>query len=62
MCLAEKENFKHIHFHIIPKAKDLPEELKGTKIFKMLKCTSEEAVSKEEVIDFCNKMKEELKK
>lgn len=35
MCLAELKHFNNIHFHIVPKPRDLPSELKGANIFAM---------------------------
>ena len=57
VCFAEKEYFNHIHFHMIPRSKDLPGELKGTNIFSMLKIDEEHAVPKNEVIEICMKLK-----
>ena len=53
MCLAEGGGFHHIHFHIVPKPRDLPPELKATRIFAMLKVTAEEALPPQEVQAFC---------
>jgi diadenosine tetraphosphate (Ap4A) HIT family hydrolase len=36
LCLAEKEGFEHVHVHFIPRAADLPDEFKGTKIFGLM--------------------------
>ena len=58
MCLAEVEHFKHIHFHVVAKPIDLPEELKGTRIFAMLKVSEQEAVPKEEVKAFCELLRD----
>lgn len=53
MCLAEGEGFHHIHVHIVPKPRDLPPELKATRIFAMLKVTPDEAVPPDEIRAFC---------
>lgn len=58
MCLAEGPGFHHIHVHIVPKPRDLPDELKATRIFALLKVTPEEAVPPDEVAAFCEMMKE----
>lgn len=34
---AEGENFHHVHFHLVAKPANLPDEMKGPRIFKMLK-------------------------
>lgn len=57
MCLAEQEHFNHIHFHIVPKPRSLPDELKGAKIFAMLKVEEKDAVPKPEVKSFCERLK-----
>ncbi len=28
-CYAEAKGFEHIHFHVVPRARDMPEELLG---------------------------------
>ena len=53
MCVAEAEHFTHIHFHIVPKPHGLPNALKATKIYTLLKVTEEQAVPREEVKEFC---------
>ena len=58
MCLAEGEGFHHIHVHIVPKPRDLPPELKATRIFAMLKVTPDEAVLPDEVKAVCEMLHE----
>jgi len=58
MCLAESEGFHHIHVHIVPKSRDLPDELKATRIFALLKATAEEALPTQEVKAFCELLRE----
>ena len=58
MCLAEGKGFHHIHVHIVPKPRDLPPELKATRIFAMLKVTADEAVPPDEVRAFCEMLRE----
>jgi diadenosine tetraphosphate (Ap4A) HIT family hydrolase len=53
VCFAEKEGFQHIHFHIVARSRDLPDELKGTKIFAMINVTEAEALPREEIKAFC---------
>ena len=36
-CYAEREGFRHVHFHIVPRAADLPADLHGPGIFELLK-------------------------
>jgi diadenosine tetraphosphate (Ap4A) HIT family hydrolase len=44
---AEAPHFAHLHIHIIPRATDLPEDLRGPRIFGLL--TAEKAVAPEVV-------------
>lgn len=37
LCLAEAPGFQHLHFHIVPRAHDLPEEQVAAKILIHLK-------------------------
>lgn len=36
LLLAEKDGFAHLHFHVVPRAADLPEELTGPRILTLL--------------------------
>lgn len=58
LCLAEGAGFHHIHVHIVPKPRDLPDELKATRIFALLKVTAEEALPPQEVKAFCELLRE----
>lgn len=39
---SEAEHFTHIHFHLIPRAADLPTERRGTAVFELLRITRNE--------------------
>lgn len=56
MCFAEVEHFQHIHFHLVPKPHDLPDDAIGSKIFSMIKIDIKDAVAKEEIIEFCSEL------
>ncbi len=56
-CFAEAEHFHHIHFHVVAKPRDLPDEFKGTKIFAMINVTEAEALPREEIRTFCEMLK-----
>lgn len=58
VCFAEAAHFNHIHFHIISRPSDLPSELRGPGIFSMLKVTEDEAVSRDEVRAFCERLRD----
>ncbi|HKP51538.1 MAG TPA: HIT family protein [Chloroflexia bacterium] len=56
-CFGEAAHFNHIHFHVIPKPRDLPDELRGPGIFRMLKVTDEEGVPRNTIKEFCESLK-----
>lgn len=56
-CYAEMEHFRHIHFHVFAKPANLPDELKGGKSFAFLKVTPEQAIPADEIIAFCELLK-----
>jgi diadenosine tetraphosphate (Ap4A) HIT family hydrolase len=58
MCLAEAEHFKHIHVHVVPKPRGLPEELRGTAIFSLLKVGDSDILPVDAIKHFCNQMRE----
>ncbi|GAA0667794.1 hypothetical protein GCM10010193_19420 [Kitasatospora atroaurantiaca] len=33
---AEAEGFAHVHFHLVPRAPDLPSDLRGPRVFSLL--------------------------
>ncbi len=57
ICLAEAEHFHHIHFHSVPKPKDLPEEFKAIRIFAMLKIEEKDAVPSDEIRALCENLR-----
>jgi diadenosine tetraphosphate (Ap4A) HIT family hydrolase len=57
VCSAEAEHFQHIHFHVIAKPHNLPDEFKGTKIFAMINITEAEALPREEIAAFCGELR-----
>ena len=36
MMFAEAEGFSHLHFHVVPRMSDLPEDRRGPKVFAYL--------------------------
>jgi diadenosine tetraphosphate (Ap4A) HIT family hydrolase len=57
-CYAEKEHFQHIHFHVFAKPRDLPKDLIGGGSFALINISNEEAVSPEEIKEFCSLLHE----
>ena len=59
-CYAEMEHFRHIHFHVFAKPSNLPSEFKGGGSFALLKVTPEKAVPPNELISFCESLKDKF--
>jgi len=57
-CYAETEHFYHIHFHVFAKPFNFSDELKGGKSFALLKVSAEEAVPPDEIIAFCELLRD----
>ncbi len=57
VCFAEAEHFQHIHVHVIARRADLPSDLKGTRIFEMIKVSPVEAVPPQEIKTFCENLR-----
>ncbi len=53
---AEAPGFTHVHFHVMPRAADLPKELRGTKVFDYLKRPEGEWVPLERQRDFARRL------
>ena len=60
-CFSEGKEFQHIHFHVIPKTKAITEDLKGPKVFAMLKVGEKESVEKNEIIKLSKILKKKFK-
>ncbi len=52
-CYAEAKGFEHIHFHVVPRAHDIPEELLGAGSFELLRVSRSEAAEPTAVKAFC---------
>jgi diadenosine tetraphosphate (Ap4A) HIT family hydrolase len=42
---AEAEGFAHVHFHVVPRSPDLPDETRGPRVFSLLGRTPADSVS-----------------
>ena len=49
ILLAEAPGFEHVHFHVVPRAPELPSGLRGTGIFEYLKRPKEEQLPAQEM-------------
>ena len=58
MILAEAEHFHHVHVHVVPRAADLPSELRGPRIFALLgEKVSAEAIPPAEIAALCEELR-----
>jgi diadenosine tetraphosphate (Ap4A) HIT family hydrolase len=57
---AEHPEHPHVHFHVIPRMADLPEDHKSTNIFNYFNGPINEQVSEEEMNGIAKKVKEKL--
>jgi diadenosine tetraphosphate (Ap4A) HIT family hydrolase len=58
VCFAEMTGFYHIHFHIIPRAANWPDDLKGGKSFALLKVSEAEAIPAQQIRTFCERLRQ----
>lgn len=52
MQFAESEGYKHVHFHVVARMANLPEEHQSVRIFKLHGVSEKERVSEEKMNDF----------
>jgi diadenosine tetraphosphate (Ap4A) HIT family hydrolase len=57
---AESPDHPHVHFHVIPRMADLPENYRSTHIFKYLGVPEEERVSQEAMNEIASKVRDIL--
>ena len=60
MQFAEHEDHPHVHFHIVPRMADQPEERGSTKIFAYLGVSQEESVSEDQMNELAIKIQRVL--
>ena len=53
MCFAEGEGFHHVHFHVVPRPVDLPDDLKGPRIFARVAVEAKDAIPAQTLTAFC---------
>lgn len=58
MQFAEQPGHAHVHFHVVPRMDDIPEENKGPKVFSYLNVDPEVAVSEAARNDVAKRMRE----
>jgi diadenosine tetraphosphate (Ap4A) HIT family hydrolase len=55
-CYAEARGFEHIHFHVVPRAREMPEELMGAGSFDLLRVSPSDAASPTAIHAFCKSL------
>ena len=60
MQFAEMAEHPHVHFHVVPRMANLPEERRSTKIFGYLGVSEEERLSEETMNEIAAKVKKIL--
>lgn len=48
MLIGEEKGFAHLHAHVVPRMPDIPDDLKGTFVFRLLGVPEQEWVSEDE--------------
>ena len=59
-CYAEQGGFEHVHFHVVPRAHDLPEQYRGAGSFALLEAYASEAAGPDAVRQFCEAMQKDF--
>jgi diadenosine tetraphosphate (Ap4A) HIT family hydrolase len=57
-CLSEMEHFRHVHFHIVAKPRNLPPSLSGKLLLLTLRTTAEEAAPASDIRAFCERLRD----
>jgi diadenosine tetraphosphate (Ap4A) HIT family hydrolase len=55
-CYAEAKGFEHIHFHVVPRAHDMPEDLLGAGSFELLRVARSDAADPDAVKALCDSL------
>jgi diadenosine tetraphosphate (Ap4A) HIT family hydrolase len=58
---AEHPDHPHVHVHIIPRARDLPSEHRGPRIFGRLGVPDDQAVADERMLEIARQLDEQLR-
>ena len=57
-CYAEQPGFEHVHFHVVPRAADLPDDLRGAGSFELLCVDGSRAADPQAVRAFCERLRD----
>lgn len=55
-CFSERKNYQHIHFHVIPVTKNLPNKDLGPNLFFL----KGKFLSQKEIINICNRLNKNI--
>lgn len=59
MCFAEAPHFNHVHFHVVARLKDAPENLKGPAVFALIR-PDVQAIPANETAEFCEELRRDF--
>ncbi|MEU4472436.1 HIT family protein [Micromonospora sp. NPDC023888] len=57
---AEKEGFAHVHFHVVPRMPDLPDDRRGPRIFTYLAASENQRVNEQQQDDLAAALRRQL--
>ncbi|MGW3607967.1 HIT family protein [Micromonospora sp. NPDC005161] len=57
---AEKEGFAHVHFHVVPRMPDLPDDRRGPRIFAYLGASEEQRVNEQQQDELATELRAQL--
>ena len=60
VLFAEAEGFSHLHFHVIPRAAEMPHEVQGPRVFQMLGLPPDQCVAEAEMDRIGTRVREVL--
>ncbi len=60
LLLAESEGFQHVHFHVVPRSRDLPDAYRGARIFGLLGNPELEVVAPERMDEIAIAVRDHL--
>lgn len=58
--LSSNEGWEHLHFHVVPRAENLKEDLMGPKIYRAIRIEEKDSISKKELKEFSELIRKEL--
>lgn len=62
MCFGEAPGHHHVHFHVVPRAADLANDLRGAGVFAKIKVSEADALSPASVTKACIELRSALER